>query len=209
MHADDDHHDSPSLTRRTVANGAIWTVPIIAMAVAAPAGAASRACPSVNDPSTWTTTYSRELPPGARPAFFNQYGGTYIPLSERNSESFLSVQDARPLAEGDATVTLETTFTPVAGTTYTFTFTARGTGGEARGQTLEILIGGAAVWSGASRAGLGPTTIIRAQANYSFTWRAPDSAPATLSYVFRMPATNGNNDDIRVALPLVSSTTCG
>ncbi|WP_424466826.1 hypothetical protein [Pseudoclavibacter helvolus] len=205
--------ETPGLTartaRRTLIQGAVWSVPVIAVAVAAPATAASRACPVVNTPSTWTQTYSRVLGDGFSPRHFNQYGGTEIALTTRNAESFLSIQDARPASAGSGTVTLATTFTPVAGQTYTFSFTARGRAGQTLGQTLAIRLAGTQVWAAATRTGMGPTIIItNNQANYSITWTAPNSNATSLEYVFFLPATNGNNDDLRITLPVVTSPYC-
>lgn len=196
------------LGRRRVVAGAAWTIPVLALATAAPLAAASPECPSIATPDGWTVVNSGPLRVNTNPEYNNRFGGALMPLPTNNANSYLSVQD-RVVAQ-TATVTLSRTFTPVSGVTYTFTFDARVTANLTTRQLLQVFVGGTSLFYRTTQqaGGLPLLTPGVAGATYSFTWTAPNSSLTTFSYQFQIPQTSGDNDDIRVSLPTITSPSC-
>ncbi|WP_424464104.1 hypothetical protein [Pseudoclavibacter helvolus] len=206
-----EHRDTTgTTTRRRALQAAAWTVPVIAMTSATPLATASSPCPNVSNSANWSMQVNGPLRSGFQPQWQNQFGGTEIPLASDNASSFLSIQDRiGPTGSGISNVLLETTFVPVAGTLYSFSFRARTNNNLPGVQRLAITINSASQWNGATKPGVEPVAMSSAEATYSFTWTAPSNDPATLRYIFRIPADPDNVDDIRIRLPIITASSCG
>ncbi|PPG02780.1 hypothetical protein C5E06_10035 [Pseudoclavibacter sp. RFBI5] len=208
MSARNETHAEVSADRRRVLKTGAWAVPVIAFGIATPAHAASRPCPQLNNAALWSApVVAGPLRAGSQAQFNNQYGGTYLTVAN-NATSFLSVQDRVTGGAGTTTVTISAPFTPVAGTAYTFSFRARASNVQSTVQTLAVTINNVQQWNAATKANFGPTRILGAEAAYSFTWTAPSSTTATIRFVFSLPLATGDNDDIRINLPVVTAATC-
>lgn len=197
-----------SLGRRQIIAGAAWTIPVIAAATAAPFAAASPECPDISQAAGWShTTTSGTLRVNSNPQYNNRFAGTLYALPTNNANSFLSIQDnvAGPLT---ASVNVSRTFTPVADTTYTFSFTTSSTNNLTTFQTMQVHIGGVAQWTAATKASAGAANTLGGVATHTVTWTAPSNAVTTFAYRFFLPVTSGDNDDIRVSLPTITSPSC-
>lgn len=205
--------DAPgSMKRRTIVAGAAWSIPVIAVAAAAPMAAASPPCPQFASAASWTASTTGQLRVHSDPTYNNRVGGTYLALPENNANSFLSVQD-RNLQGGTTTVQWSTVFVPVSGTAYTFAFVTSTNTALTDSQTLNLRINSTTQWAGITKptAG-GPTNNLSGLQTHSFTWTAPSNAAVTFAIAFLVPGVTNNpnrtNDDIRIGLPRISAAGC-
>lgn len=112
------------LHRRTIVKGAAWTVPVVAVAMATPAAAASNtSCPTVPAASAWVLSSTQG----------NIQAGTGAPTrnGSKGNEWFDYIEPATNTGNAGSTFTTNITVTP--GQVLTFSFYAaasRGTGGN-------------------------------------------------------------------------------
>ena len=147
-------HDS-TLNRRTILKGAAWSIPVIALATAAPRAVASGGVdcsePITVTRSGWTVTsgaLATEGSTGWTPAgTADSITAGWIPGSWAvNNEGFLSMDNS---LNGAATVVVSHMFEAVAGRLYDVRFDARvGLGSdntEAHRQVVDVTVGGVSV----------------------------------------------------------------
>ncbi|MGO2748933.1 MAG: hypothetical protein ACTIA6_02645 [Pseudoclavibacter sp.] len=104
---------SNNIDRRSLVKGSIWSVPIIAAAIAAPSAAASRTdipCPAIPLPASWITNVG---------APHSSAGTSWKTTSD--GQTWEVITDANSLDFGQATTTY-TRIPMTAGTTYNFKF---------------------------------------------------------------------------------------
>lgn len=199
------------VNRRTIVKGAAWSIPVLAVAVGAPLAAASTPCPQLPSAAAWTKTTDGQLRVHADPTYNNQAGGTYLPLPTNNANSFLSVQD-RNVATGTTRITWSSSFVPVSGVQYTFTFVTNTNTTLTDPQYLNIWVGSTNVFAAVTKPGFGNPNIISGVQTHNVTWTAPSNSAANVAFVFDVPGVTDNvnrtNDDIRIGLPVITAAGC-
>lgn len=126
------------INRRSVVSGAAWAIPVIAVATAAPAAAASvppAVCPVAPQPAGWT--------------------GPIVTSGNLNGTGTMGWNGTNWATTKDSTTTaslqyyIEFPYNQVAGTTYTFNLnvTANGAAANVTFAYLSIVAGGQALWS--------------------------------------------------------------
>lgn len=192
----------PKLSRRKVVAAGAWSVPAIALAVAAPSAAASDICPTIPTPNTWAQARSNLSPAtgngGAEPTTsgFSQYG------------------NATGTAFGTYVVT--TTIPVRAGRTYNipvriFAGYGNGNADSSREQGVQFFVNGSNRFQAATRATTGWTTLnINQYTNYTISYPATTTGNVELRIVFTVVPLSGSgrsaNDDIVVEFN--GSVTC-
>jgi hypothetical protein len=139
-------HEGGAVPRRSIMMGAAWSIPVIALAVATPMAAASEpafVCPVVPDTSQWTG------PVVTSGSFTNG-------VHEWNAGFWTNTSDAAPGAS--LNYYLEFPYQQVAGHTYTFAASLRGSGVGPGAAVLGASAGGMTGYFG-STAGGTPNTI--------------------------------------------------
>lgn len=199
-----------TLSRRTVVKGAAWSVPVIAVSAAAPAMAASVApCPTIPDFGSfvWAIPASGQLNPST---------GHTGPATVNGVSAAESILDGKTSA-GPATVTVTTTLSLVAGTSYTLSFGvmgrfADGNGSPTTSQSLAVSVGGSTIYRASTRPQSDPSiAVIPTGVNWgtsfmpvTVTFTATATGDIPLVFTFQlpgMPAGWGGSDDIRVSQP--------
>ncbi|MFE7019923.1 hypothetical protein [Microbacterium sp. NPDC057650] len=212
----DDAEGVTRLRRRTVIRGAAWAVPVIAVAVAAPATAASAfTCPPVSAAAEWAVAIpardtSGEFTTSGNAAWVSIDGRSAWQLSKDNRSA---TQDA--FAETFSEIDM------VSGATYTFMIevaanylnnTPPNPGNmNIGGQSIQIRLNGISVqdyttraaWSGGTQISMG-TSGSRQWNTFTFTYTATSSGPVAIDYFNRL-APGLSNDDILVAMPVLVS----
>ncbi|QHF22729.1 hypothetical protein GTU73_01035 [Rathayibacter sp. VKM Ac-2804] len=210
----DDEHPTTSdghgaVERRTLVAGAVWTLPVVALATAAPAAAASpAACPVLTDPSQWRRYSSGYGDHGA--STIREEGGRYLYYQEED--------DSRSFEGLNLDVWWVAQLPVVAGTTYTFLYRAGGRYADSltpatRGpQYARLEIDGAAVSpdysTDTSQYGKVQLTTDFSLVDYSSLWVAKTTGTVQLIWHFVVPGRKGvttdANDDIRITLPIIT-----
>lgn len=210
------------LSRRTIVAGIAWSVPVIAVATATPAYAAS---PGLGPITVSKTTYSKSG------AALTQSAGTgflpgasdYIPGSAP-AGSFTSGSDA----SGAATITALYTFDAVKNATYSIALTVTTQNGSPAGQSERQRLSAIVTQSGATPGSIVTMTIPHTNSQrtrdsllsgYKFqaagttqtytlsSWKAAQTGAVTVQCTFTLDQrawTNSVSDDIRVSPPVVN-----
>jgi hypothetical protein len=196
-----------SFPRRSVMRGAAWAVPSVVAAVAAPAMAASPACPDISDPTQWERMGSPYYSGGAN-------GGSpavYMGGLHQGDDSISPNQEAWGYGE--------TTMPVIAGQTYTFRF-GIGTTHMPRdeinyGQHLFFNVNGERLGLFFSRPLANRIQITATLPEYQyheFTWTAPTTGTVPVRFEFVLPPRPAElphgGDDVRVTFPTVTTTGC-
>ncbi|MBF4549478.1 hypothetical protein [Pseudoclavibacter sp. VKM Ac-2888] len=202
---------SPS--RRTIVAGAAWSIPVVAMAAAAPLAAASTTvCPTLPALSTWT----RQFPVSGTPGL----GSAGTRNGSRGEELFVTAEAAPDT--GNLVIRFSTTMNVVAGRTYNFNFSYGSNYGNLQQATstraavrLDVGPAPTTLFNGSSRALAGNTTIPNnpstTYTNYGSSnpaYTATTTGSITVAYVFVMTATNtttaARTDDIGITRPIIT-----
>lgn len=202
------------ITRRTIVQGAAWSVPVVAAAVATPLAAASAAiCPALAPASAWTW----QVP--ATGTLRTQVNGQASARTGANGGELYVSHEAQP-GTGAMTITASTTLAVVAGTTYDLSFFFGSNYGGlntavSTRSAVSLTVDGANLFWGSTRPIAGNTTIPNNTAasgytNYGST-TASFSADATetivVTYTFVSTATSAtqpNGDDIAITVPVIT-----
>lgn len=197
-------------SRRSLAKGAAWAVPAIAVGAVAPAYAASPVpCPTIPDVTTWTVSGSNLT-----------RSATAAGVSNGGSSTKMEI-DATTGTAG--TLTMSTTINVQAGVTYNLAFdlqTQYGYSGDCRTFNTNLSIGvtmpsgSQTLFTGSTQAGRGGTVVPPGGScsggtktyGYGslvtagpFSLTPPTSGSATLTYTFTMAPPSGyNNDDWKI-----------
>ncbi|WP_157975626.1 hypothetical protein [Brachybacterium sp. YJGR34] len=213
--------DAP-LRRRALLRGVAWTAPVVGIAVAAPAIAASlQECPTLPAAEEWETT----MPSGALDAetdtsttSWQNRDGVDTWISQRNSSPDDIVQGATIFTDAELPV--------VAGVTYTISFEAAGQwsaesadpeAAETAGQAMQLTV------TGADGGSLARTAVATRPEDFNGTEALPMSEgdPVWQTYSVTFTATQDEtvtvgmsnllressdtyNDDVLVRMPLVT-----
>ncbi|PPF94244.1 hypothetical protein C5E13_18460 [Pseudoclavibacter sp. RFBI4] len=202
---------SPS--RRTIVASAAWSIPVVAMAAAAPVAAASTTvCPTLPALSTWT----RQFPVSGTPGL----GSAGTRNGARGEELYVTAEAAPNT--GNLVIRFSTTMNVVAGTTYNFNFSYGSNYGNFNQATstraavrLDVGPNPTTIFNGSSRALAGNTTLPNntgnpytnyGNSNPSFT--ATTTGSITVAYVFVMtpttPTGTVRTDDIAITRPIIT-----
>lgn len=158
--------------RRTLVKGAAWSIPVVSVAIATPAAAASDSfvCPTVPKSSVWTGASGFDGDSSGK----GEYGWT------SDGASWYNTKDAT--RSNYFSYYIEFPFKGVAGHNYNFNWSAfsNGPGNDVSYVAYDVLIGGGKVYTASSDAGAGGAFIDPNTA-------APVSASATFT-----PETDGN-----------------
>lgn len=195
--------------RRTIVQGAAWTIPVIAGAMAAPMAAASTepTCPTVAPSSEWTA----QIPYGGNTL---EAGGNTGAYQDGANSAFQSQRDSS--APYGTAVRFTTSVDLVAGETYSFTFLIRANYANGGGTTpttrqrWRFQVGGQTLYYGSTRTdpdyALIPVNSGWASVTETFT--ATTSGPTLLEYLFELDArpysNNAGNDDVYVTVPTIT-----
>lgn len=220
MNDSTDNKPDTNLSRRTLVKAAAWSVPVISVAVAAPAAAGSSTCPALSL-GEWpaTSPVSGTLGNGTNGWNLATGPGTGYYQSQKDNGSY-------GWGAPQAMVSTSTTFEAVAGTTYTFTYTAvAGYGNNRRNysgpQRVELVVDGQVIWTGNTRPevpefpGGSPIPIANyysqtTPATYAAVFTATSGGTKTVEYRFTMPGAalsanpSGANDDIWISVPQIT-----
>lgn len=187
------------MNRRTLAKGAAWAIPVIAMGAQAPAMAASPvACPAIPTPSGWTTTTA------------GTSGGSGTGSYGWTTTAPYSFSEVRDAASGKTfTVTTTTSVAVMAGVTYTINTSVTFNYGSnnasiSKPQTCSLAMGGTTIFSYTT--GSSPLTTPYSAVPVSGTYKATSTGMVALTFTFAVQAPgSGGNDDVTVTLPTFSS----
>jgi hypothetical protein len=203
-------------SRRHLMKGIAWAAPAAAVAVAAPAMAASSpaACPTINAPADWTLT---------KPTYGVFKNGdaqapvTMVRTGVYGNEFFQADESLDP--DDYAQLTYATTMPVVAGTSYAFTFFAGANYGNYDSTTsvpaeIGLIVDGATIWTGNTREKAGAATLPNTAAatddlsygkyivNYTAT--ATGTVPVTLLFTAGGGSTATiATDDVYITVPYV------
>ncbi len=219
------------LSRRTVVAGIAWSVPVIAVATATPAFAASQ---GVGPVTVLPTTFSKSggaLTQAGGTGFLPADGSSghatfdYIP-GTAPAGSFTSGSDTNGSA---ATITAFYTFNAIQGATYSIALTVTAQNGSPAAQSERQRLSAIATQSGAVSGSIVTLTIphtntqrtrdSRIPSGYKFqaagttqtytlsSWKAAQTGAVTIQCTFTLDqraARNTVSDDIRVSVPVVN-----
>ncbi|MGO2748645.1 MAG: hypothetical protein ACTIA6_01175 [Pseudoclavibacter sp.] len=202
--------ETPEIARRSLVKGAAWSVPLIALAAAAPHAAASDEidCEYYNDFDNWDVVRTG--------GSFNTNTGVVGWLS--GAPSVFVIQQDNNSTSSQATLTLSSELATVAGRTYSFDFRIQSNYGdpanEANWMRLQILAGTQSLYRGTTRNASGQWTQIP-HTNWpvnpipyqtlSASFVAAQTGFTTITYKVTVAERLGSkfaaNDDIRVSVP--------
>lgn len=190
--------------RRTLVKGAAWTIPVVSLAIATPAAAASNSfvCPTVPASSGWTGPSGLEGNSGGT----GSYGWS--------GDQWNNSKDATQ--SNSFSYYIEFSFKGVAGHSYNFNWSAysNGVGGGASYVAYDVLIGGNAVYSASTdprsdaRAGaayLDPNTSTPVAASSTFT--PTTDGTYTFRYRIRLSQLGGTqteNNNVVIKMPTLT-----
>ena len=189
---------APDVARRTIVQGAAWTVPIIAATAASPFAAASNVpCPVLPRSTSWALNQ-------------NASGIVWNNNFQANAanNNFGNSGDAYP-GTGNASVTASTTMNVVAGTTYTFTFSTLQSTPIQQWTIFQFAVNGSTRWEGVTRPGYPqsymPPNVLQ---THTVSWTATTTGSIPIRYTWLMGDPNGynppHNDDIFATVPTVT-----
>ncbi|PRY56680.1 hypothetical protein BCF74_11875 [Knoellia remsis] len=190
---------APRPTRRAVTRGLAWSVPVVAVAGAATAFAASPiACPTLTAGTGWTTTYTGTLGPNSSGGQGWDAGNTTFSVYRDNGSS------TAPL-----TITSTATFDVVVGATYDVSFLfnwgyGNGVASQSTGGTFTLTINDVPVKTLTTRTAAvdGNTSVNGVQpgtTTQTFTLK-PTTSTIKVTYEYTItPKTEQANDDINVS----------
>lgn len=192
--------DGRSITRRTVARGALWAVPTMVVATASPALAASSVpCIVVPPPPQWVTSYVGTFGISTSGGYGWSTGSPYNFNEYRDNGSA-----TEPLV-----ITTTATVNVIGGATYTMTTPVQWNYGnsfqsQSTTQSVALTIGSQQVFSVTTRSSpLGPTN---STTQVPGTYTATDSGPVSMTLTFTIaPRTSSANDDMIVTVPTFTS----
>lgn len=186
--------------RRTIVQGAAWTIPVVAVAVAAPLAAASvQPCPTLAPVSDWV---------------YDTPGGLIGSGATNTNNQLVFTAEA---ASTDAYEFFDTTFDAVAGETYTFSYQAFGSLGDQTRTTSQRIA--ARVSFNGTQAGPTIGTVTpeygeeqismdpNAPSTHTVTWTATTSGPVVLRFLFIINARDAgktHNDNLVVRNPMLT-----
>lgn len=222
---------APKLSRRTVVAGIAWSVPVIAVATATPAFAAS---PGIGPITVLPTTFSKSggtLTQAGGTGFLPANGSSghaafdYIP-GTAPAGSFTSGSDTNGSA---ATITAQYTFNAIKGATYSIALTVTTQNGTPSGQSERQRLSAIVTQPGATSGSIVTMTIphtntqrtsdSRLPSGYKFqaagttqtytltSWKAAQAGAVTIQCTFTLDQrrwSNSVSDDIRVSPPVVN-----
>lgn len=188
--------------RRTLVKGAAWSVPVVSLAVATPAAAASNSfvCPTVPASSGWTS------PSG----FDGDSSGTGKYEWSKDGTQWNSSKDAT--RSNYFSYYIEFSFQGVAGHSYTFNWSAyaNGPGNNISYAAYDVLIGGSKVYMAStdSKAGgafIDPNTTTPVAASYTFT----PTTDGTYTFRYRirlshLTAVQIANHNVQIKMPTLT-----
>lgn len=195
--------DGRSITRRTVARGALWAVPTMVVATASPALAASPVpCFVVPPPPQWTT-------PAISGTLGNEGSGGFG-WSTGSPYNFNEYRDNGSATE-PLVITTTATVNVISGATYTMTTPVQWNYGnsfqsQSTPQSVTLTIGSQQVFSVTTRSSaLGPTNSTTQVAG---TYTATSTGPVSMTLTFTLtPRSKSANDDMIVTVPTFTSCT--
>lgn len=199
----------PYVSRRTLAKGAAWTVPVIALGAAAPATAAScatRTCPVVIGFGALSGTPVNNVYPSATTWGPQQVNATFAgttrlpgfrstdPLGSTATGPWWGV-GAESAAGGTVTVSLNSPVTLVAGCSYTLSFNASTYEGQAQ-TTLAVNVGAQTVFTlnTSSSGTVGSGLSNAGQLSAPFTVATTTTYSVGLTITLAAAGTGSNND---------------
>ncbi|AZZ56657.1 hypothetical protein [Rathayibacter iranicus] len=189
--------------RRTIVKGAAWTVPVVAVAMATPAAAASEAfvCPTVPASSGWTKPVTSGTSTGP---------GVY-----EWSTDGTEWQNTKDSTKADSfSYYIEFSFKGVAGHSYTFNWSAYASGARntANYAAYDVTIGGNQVYTASTDGNYGggasfidPNTKARVSASKTFT--PTTDGTYTFRYTVRLSqlaSTQDANHDVWIKMPTLT-----
>ncbi|MBM3715204.1 MAG: hypothetical protein FJW64_05600 [Actinobacteria bacterium] len=200
------------MKRRTILAGAAWSVPVIAVATASPAFAATTTCPTINTDSSWTRSHKGDTGDGA----FDTIDGRRV--------FSVTTDNTAPVNSGQHAYAWMTTNIQVeAGKTYTFTYDLEGNYGNYSKTTsspadASWYIDDSRVSSnyGTQPSRTGADTQIPIQERrsdsrpwktYTFSYKATETKTVALKWMVDLSDRSGSEvgtDDVHVSLPTVS-----
>jgi hypothetical protein len=205
-----------NLSRRTLAVGAAWAMPVVALSTAAPAVASSLPCPPLSvAPADWTNVNDANHV-GAP----SSGASIWLVAPNANAGRFRMYSDSESATVQKVTSTSSTLTGLTVGRSYTIAFDLQtGKGYVPTGtcatvwSSLKITVGASTAWTGTTQTGTGPAGAVvvappvncTVNGTRSATW----SAVTTFLYTFTASATTmsikleftmgtttaGNNDD--------------
>ena len=182
-----------TVSRRAVARGAVWSLPVVAVGAAAPTFAASRPCPTIPPGSDWNTRITAGRP--------SSIGGGY----GWGGNTFSVFRDAT--TSGGFTLTSSTTISGlIAGQTYTMEVAIGWNYGNSSASSstaagARIRVDGTEVLSGQTRtADLGGTPGTQ---TYTVTFTARDETASLDLEIYVLARTFGRSasDDVYINMP--------
>lgn len=182
-----------AVSRRAVARGAVWSLPVVAVGAAAPTFAASRPCPTIPPGSDWNTRITAGRP--------SSIGGGY----GWGGNTFSVFRDAT--TSGGFTLTSSTTISGlIAGQTYTMEVAIGWNYGNSSASSstaagARIRVDGTEVLSGQTRtADLGGTPGTQ---TYTVTFTARDETASLDLEIYVLARTFGRSasDDVYINMP--------
>ncbi|WP_392425502.1 hypothetical protein [Barrientosiimonas humi] len=182
-----------AVSRRAVARGAVWSLPVVAVGAAAPTFAASRPCPTFPPGSDWNTRITAGRP--------SSIGGGY----GWGGNTFSVFRDAT--TSGGFTLTSSTTISGlIAGQTYTMEVAIGWNYGNSSASSstaagARIRVDGTEVLSGQTRtADLGGTPGTQ---TYTVTFTARDETASLDLEIYVLARTFGRSasDDVYINMP--------
>lgn len=182
-----------AVSRRAVARGAVWSLPVVAVGAAAPTFAASRPCPTIPPGSDWNTRITAGRP--------SSVGGGY----GWGGNTFSVFRDAT--TSGGFTLTSSTTISGlIAGQTYTMEVAIGWNYGNSSASSstaagARIRVDGTEVLSGQTRtADLGGTPGTQ---TYTVTFTARDETASLDLEIYVLARTFGRSasDDVYINMP--------
>lgn len=182
-----------TVSRRAVARGAVWSLPVVAVGAAAPTFAASRPCPTFPPGSDWNTRITAGRP--------SSIGGGY----GWGGNTFSVFRDAT--TSGGFTLTSSTTISGlIAGQTYTMEVAIGWNYGNSSASSstaagARIRVDGTEVLSGQTRtADLGGTPGTQ---TYTVTFTARDETASLDLEIYVLARTFGRSasDDVYINMP--------
>lgn len=189
--------------RRTIVKGAAWTVPVVAVAMATPAAAASEAfvCPTVPASTGWT---------GASGITGSTAGGGYYRWSDDKTE-WVNTKDATQTSS--LSYYIEFSFKGVAGHTYNFNWSAyaNGAANNVSYVAYDVAIGGTKIYSASTDGNAGttgyldPNTGTTTTASHSFT--PTTDGTYTFRYTVRLSQLTANqiaNHNVVIKMPTLT-----
>ncbi|QHF22727.1 hypothetical protein GTU73_01025 [Rathayibacter sp. VKM Ac-2804] len=203
--------DDRAVRRRSLVATGVWTLPVVAMATAAPSAAASLSravCPSIAEAYQWGRLDNGNGTQGPS-GFEEEDGVVFFRQGSDNAKWFLGV---------DLDVTLGAYMAVTTGTTYTFAFraggnTARGIPSVARGpQSVRFEIEGAVVSPvySTDTSQISGVQLSKefSWGDYSFEWVAKTTGAVNVRWHFTVPGKRSSQrlgfDDIRVTMPVIT-----